>query len=279
MKYWYIEDAGGGCKAFSEVLVLVCEKPKRIYKKLLPLTWDKDLTMEEIARRKVVEMMAEAGVTENDYLYVCSGNIFHGLHKWLTANGYSWETIRMEGLAHEVAENAFLQQIISAGFPEGIKLEERNYKDFYRSVDVWLKEDPTRDRFIKDMSVRCKPAHQRYILKGNSGSARLCSRCRKKIHPYSPIVHFRFKEHGKKKSRYYHPKCSPVKPHKNKLKLANIYWENSTVKGVIIKARETMPCVICNKDVPVGTRAVHIWHEKKLIFGHMECFVHTDLPK
>jgi hypothetical protein len=272
MTNWYIEDAGGGCRAFSEVLVLVCEQPRRIYRRFLPLTWDKNITMEEMVLQKVLEMMEEAGTGRNDYFYVCSGNIFHGVHRWLTENGYRWETIRMEGLAHEVAENAFQQQITAAGFPAAVKLEERNYREFYRIVDAWLKEDPARRRFVKDMTVRSKPAHLRYQLKANAGSTRHCSRCRKKILPYTPVVQYRFREYGKKKSRFYHPECSPVKPHKNKLQTVHILWNNNFVQGVILKARETMPCMVCRRDVPAGVAAVHARTDKEFVFGHPECF-------
>ncbi|TYO97989.1 hypothetical protein [Desulfallas thermosapovorans] len=275
MLQWYIEDAGGGCRAFSEVLVLVCEQPRRIYKRYLPLTWDNKLSMEEVARRKVLEMMREAGVSRNDRLYVCSGNIFFGLHKWLTENGYQWETAKMEGLAHEVAESIFQQQIIAAGFPADIKLEERNYRDYYRQVDAWIKEDPARAKYIKDMKVRCKPDHTRYLLKGNAGSARTCSRCRKKIMPYSPIVHYRFREQGKKKSRFFHPGCSPVKPHKNKLHQVHIHWRGQELQGVVLPAREPLPCMVCGREVPAGTRAVYACRDKEIVFGHPACFEHT----
>ncbi|KAF1085591.1 hypothetical protein SPSYN_01734 [Sporotomaculum syntrophicum] len=276
MLQWYIEDAGGGCRSFPEVLVLVCENPQLIYQSFLPLTWDNKLSLEEIARQKVVEMMQQAGVTRDDYLYVCSGNIFFGLHKWLTENGYHWETVKMDGLAHEVAEQTFQQQIISAGFPADIRLEERNYRDFYRQVDSWIKEDPARFKYLKDAKVRCKPERLRYILKGNSGSARTCCKCRKKILPYSPIVQYRFREVGKKKSHYYHPDCSPVKPHKNKLQQANIDWQGEVLHGVILSARETLPCQICHQEVPAGSKAVHARRDKDFIFGHPECFKYVN---
>ncbi|MCL2337682.1 MAG: hypothetical protein FWC60_09705, partial [Firmicutes bacterium] len=158
MTNWYIEDAGGGCRAFSEVLVLVSEDPVRIYRRDLPLTWKNSITIEEMVLNKVMEMLDEAGVTQADYLYVCSSNLFYHLHKWLTDNGYRWETAKMDGLAHEMAERYFQEQIVQAGFPAQIQLEERNYREFYGFVDAWIKEDLSRRRFSKDMRVRCKPA-------------------------------------------------------------------------------------------------------------------------
>lgn len=273
---WYIEDAGGGCRAFPEVLVLVSENPRLIYRRFLPLTWDSNVSLEEMARRKVLEMMQEAGVTQDDYLYVCSGNIFFGLHKWLTENGYQWETFKMDGLAHEAAEQTFQQQIVSAGFSADIQLEDRNYRDYYRQVDAWIRADPARIKYVKDAKVRCKPERMRYLLKGNSGCARTCSKCRNKILPYSPIVQYRYRENGKKKSHYYHPDCSPIKPHKNRLQQADIDWQGEVLHGVILPARETLPCQICRQEVPIGTKAVHARRGKNFIFGHPECF--TKIP-
>ncbi len=276
MTKWYIEDAGGGCRAFSEVIVLVSEKPRRIFKRLLPLTWDKSITLEEMVCAKVLEMMQEAGVAKNDYIYVCSSNLFHKLHKWLTENGYSWEMTKMDGLAHEVAEKAFQNQIVRAGFPGDIQLVDRNYKEFYRLVEAWINEDETRSRFKKDMQVRCKPAQFKYILRANTGHARKCSRCRKNIPPYTPMVQYRFKEQGKKKSRYYHSACSPVKPHKNKWEPVEIVWNGKKMTGAVLPAKETTPCRVCNRDIPAGEKAVHALLEKEFVFGHTECFNSPD---
>jgi len=276
LKYWYVEDAGGGCRAFSEVLVLVCENPPRIYKRYLPLTWDKNITLEEMACRKVREMMREAGVTREDYLYVCSSNIFHRLHQWLTENGYRWETAHMDGLAHEVAEQAFQQQIIAAGFPADIKLEGRNYKEFYRLVNAWINQDPARRCFCKDMQVRCKPERLRYLLRANTGRARICSRCHKKIAPYSPMVQYRFKQYGKQKYRCYHPACSPVQPEKSKLEQIQFTWGNDTLHGAVLPAKETGTCIICGQSVAAGSKAVHAVSGNKIIFGHPACFTRVE---
>ena len=276
MTYWYVEDAGGGCRAFSEVLVLVSENPQRIYKRLLPLSWDKTITLEDMVCRTVLEMIEEAGVTRKDYLYVCSSNLFHDLHKWLTENGYHWETAKMDGLAHQVAENMFQSQIVEAGFPSDIQLEDRNYSSFYRLVDAWVREDNTRCRYVKDMGVRCKPPQFRYVLRANTGRTRKCSRCRKKITPYTPVVQYRFREQGKKKTRYYHAGCTPVEPHKNKLEPASIVWKEKTLAGVVLPARENRPCQVCHKEIPAGEKAVHACLEKELLFGHLECLTVPD---
>lgn len=272
MTYWYIEDAGGGCRAFSEVLVLVSEHPRRIHQRLLPLTWENSISVEEMVFKKVLEMIHEAGVTKEDFLYVCSSNLFYNLHKWLTDNGYHWEMAKMDGLAHEVAERSFQEQIVEAGFPSDIQLEERNYREFYRFVDAWIKEDSSRNRFIKDMRVRCKPAQFKYILRANTGHVRKCSRCREKIQPYTPMVQYRYREQGKKKSRYYHPGCTPVKPHKNKLEPVNIIWKEEALTGAVLPNKETKPCLVCQREIPAGDKAVHAFLGKEFIFGHRDCF-------
>ncbi len=272
MTYWYIEDAGGGCRAFSEVLVLVSENPVRIHRRTLPLTWESSITVEEMVFKKVMEMLNEAGVTKEDYLYVCSSNLFYHLHKWLTDNGYRWETAKMDGLAHEVAERYFQEQIVQAGFPAQIRLEERNYREFYGFVDAWIKEDLSRSRFIKDMRVRCKPAQFKYILRANTGHVRKCSRCRGKIQPFTPMVQYRYREQGKKKSRYYHPGCTPVKPHKNKLEPVELTWRNKNITGVMLANKEIKPCLICKREIAAGEKAVHAFCDQEFIFGHRDCF-------
>ena len=136
MKTWYVEDAGGGCLAFSEVLVLVCENPQEIYTARVPLTWEDDLTLEQMVSRLVIKMMEEAGVTKNDQLLVCSGNIFNDFHQWLTEEGYQWNYHKMDGLAHEVAEQTFYQQILDAGFPAFVHPSPGNYRLYYSFVET-----------------------------------------------------------------------------------------------------------------------------------------------
>lgn len=279
MKDWFIEDAGGGCRAFSEVLVLVCEEPRLIYKSFLPLTWSKGITMEEMACRKVIKMMQKAGVTRQDQLHVCTSNIFYGLHKWLDQNGYCWGPLKMDGLAHHVAEHTFNNQIFDAGFPAEIQLEERNYRDFYRRVDQWLKKDPHRACYLKDMEVRRKPEQLRYLLKGNSARTRICYHCKKKIMPYKPIVHYRSKEKGKKINRYFHPSCSPFEPSKNKLQQIWVHWAGEPVDGVILPARKPLPCMVCTREIPVGTAALHAKNGNVFLYGHPECFTPIDPSK
>ena len=120
MRQWYVEDAGGGCRAFSEIVVLVSEDPREIYWSAVPLTWSDNLSLEEVVCQQVITLMSQAGVTKEDQILVCSGNIFFGFHRWLNDHNYLWETAKMDGLAHEVAESLFSAQINAAGFPEEI---------------------------------------------------------------------------------------------------------------------------------------------------------------
>ena len=68
MKEWQVEDAGGGCRAFSEVIVLACPKTGEIYSSTIPLTWDDGTSLEEKACSKLIQMMLNARVARDDYL-------------------------------------------------------------------------------------------------------------------------------------------------------------------------------------------------------------------
>ena len=57
-------------------------------------------------------MMLNARVARDDYLYVCSGNIFHAFHSWLNENKYNWELSKIDGLAHERAEYLFTARLL-----------------------------------------------------------------------------------------------------------------------------------------------------------------------
>lgn len=274
MKEWQVEDAGGGCRAFSEVLVLVCEKTGEIYSSSLPLTWEDGFSMEEKACSILHEMMATAGVSKDDYIQVCSGNIFNAYHNWLEENGYNWDKVKIDGIAHDIAEEKFHQQIVEAGFPINTRLEERNYREYYRIIEKWVSEDPLRHVFFKDYEVRRKPAETRYLLKSNGGHTRTCKTCRKKIMPYTPIVVYRYRDKGRKIRSYFHPACTPVEPLKSTLETQVVNWGTSSIEGVILVCnnQEKRVCSVCKKPLNAGERTFYGYHDDQVIAGHLCCF-------
>ncbi|WP_194174930.1 hypothetical protein [Desulfofundulus thermobenzoicus] len=271
MKVWFVEDAGGGCRAFSEVVVLVCENPLKKYVARVPLTWNTRESLEEVVLRLMIDLMYRAGVSREDRILVCSGNIFHAFHRWLTEKGYNWEYARMEGLAHDIAEDEFQRQITAAGFPRQIHLVERNYRDFYRQVEKWVMQQPEPQRFLKDREVRQKPVETRYTLKSNYARTRRCSTCRKPILPFTPMVEYRATREGKRIRHYYHPSCSPVRPLKNKLLTGSAQWADGEVRGIIIPCRVDSPCHWCDRIIPAGETAFYGYAGDKLLTGHMDC--------
>lgn len=273
MKEWQVEDAGGGCRAFSEVVVLVCEQTGEKYFSLLPLTWEDGSSMEEKACSLIVSMMNRAGVTGDDRLLVCSGNIFHAFHNWLDENGYNWEKSKIDGMAHDVAEEIFHRQVINAGFTEEIQLVERNYRDYYRVIEEWVAGDPLRHIFYKNREVRRKPAETRYLLKSNGSHTRSCLQCRKKIRPYTPVVVYRSRENGRRIRRYFHPACTPVTPLKSTLETSIITWNTSRIEGVILNFNEKdRVCPVCGQSITTGERTFYGYLNDRMVAGHLACF-------
>lgn len=273
MKEWHVEDAGGGCRAFSEVLVLVCEDTREKYTTLLPLTWDDGYSLEEKACIHLTGLMEQAKISKDDHIVVCSGNIFHTYHRWLNEGGYSWETGKIDGFAHELAEHLFHIQTVKAGFPPEIKLIERNYRDYYSQIEKWVAAEPERQVYWKDREVRRKPAETRYILKANGSHSRSCQHCHEKIKPYTPMVFYRYRENGRRIRKYYHPQCSPVTPLKSTLETAAFKLDATVVEGVILAARETSAgCPLCGQPLEAGTKAFYGYINDRLIAGHLACF-------
>ena len=272
LRTWYIEDAGGGCKAFPEIVVLVSEEPQEIHTATIPLTWESGESYEELVRKKVVTMMSEAGVSKEDHILVCSGNIFYGLHAWLSQEKYQWETTKMDGLAHEVAEDTFYQQIVKAGFPPHIKMIDRNYKDFYHEVEKWVQEEESRHLYLKDRLVRQKPLKSRYLLRGNGSHQLHCSHCKKTIMPYTPMVEVKYRQKGKKIKKQFHPICSPIEPTKNKLKSFIGILHHKPVTGILAVNKTETCCSICQQPISLGEEAFFFYPQKTtLAVCHLSC--------
>jgi hypothetical protein len=273
LKEWHVEDAGGGCKAFSEILVLVCEETRELFATALPLTWDDGYSFEEKACSQLTGLMEKARVQKSDHLVVCSGNIFNSYHNWLNENGYSWDIGKIDGLAHDLAEYLFHTQAIEAGFPPELQLVERNYREYYSLIEKWVGAEPERQIFWKDREVRRKPAQTRYILKCNSGHSRSCQQCRQKIRPYAPIVVYRYRENGRRIKKYYHPACTPVTPLKSTLETLVVNWDSTKVEGVIlITKEEKRTCSICGQTVDPGEHTFYGYINDQVITGHPACF-------
>ncbi|WP_031518026.1 hypothetical protein [Desulfofalx alkaliphila] len=273
MRTWYIEDAGGGCRAFSEVLVLVSEEPQEVYSVKLPLTWNEDIGMSEMACRLMIGLMKKAGVSKSDRVLVCSGNIFHTLHQWLEKEGYNWETAKMDGIAHHSAEEAFYKQLVEAGVPANFKLEDRDYRTFYRQVEKWVKSQPDPARYWKDREARMAPAKTRYRLRNTFARPRKCHKCKGKILPYSPMVEYRLRHKGKKTRHYFHPACSPMEPYKGKLDYATVKVDGQEVEGIILPCKEESPCPVCGRPIKAGERAFYGYLGDILVFGHLPCLL------
>lgn len=273
MKTWYIEDAGGGCRAFSEVLVLVCEEPRTVFSARVPLTWQENITLEQMAGRLVRKMMEEAGVTKKDCLLVCSGNIFHDLHRWLTEEQYNWELHKMDGLAHQIAEDLFYQQLLEAGFPSFVRPSDNNYRLFYSFIERWVAQDEQRQKYLKDRICRAKPAELHYTLRGNNHRRQFCHKCRQEIAAYRPLVEYSFKQNGCRRRQYFHPGCSPVEPGKIKLRTTVVCYKGQEWEAVRrMTGKPGMNCSVCGEELLPDREALH-WYDadNHLRHGHPEC--------
>ncbi len=280
MKTWYIEDAGGGCKAFSEVIVLVCEDPQEIYISQIPLFWEGLESLEEKVLQAALEIMQKAGVQKTDQLLVCSGNIFFALHEWLTQNQYNWETTKMEGLAHYTAEESFQQQLVKAGFPPYLKLAGREYREFYQIIEAWVRSDPQRKIYLKNQQIRRRERKNKYTLKANGYHATHCSKCHRIILPYSSMIEIHYRQRGKKIQKHYHLQCTPEQPKKFNLITASLSLEESEFTAVQAKNREVESCYLCHKPLNKGEIAFFGYLKQKLIAIHPDCLPpHTRITK
>jgi len=270
---WYIEDAGGGCQAFSEVLVLVSPEPLEVYSARIPLTWEENLTWEQMACKLVKEMLEKAGVSKEDNLLVCPGNIFNELHAWLTAEGFNWKYHRMEGLPHQVAEEAFYQQLLEAGFPSYIRPSDHNYRLFYAFVDKWIEQDPERKKYLKDRSRRLKPPEQHYTLRANGNRPAVCQECKEIIRPFEAVVEYRFKKNSHRCRVYFHPACSPLPPGKNRLETATINIKGQQITATLRScASQELPCCCCRQPIRAGEKSLHWYENDRLYHCHLNCY-------
>lgn len=276
MKTWFVEDAGGGCRAFGEVVVLVCEETNEIYCARIPVTWSDKIGWEELVCQSLLKLMEKAGANKDDQYLVCSGNIFHTYHRHLTEQGYNWQTHKMDGLAHDAAESEFHRMVVEAGFPDDIKLQERDYRSYYNAIEKWVGQNNARkEKYWKDREVRKKPAQPRYVLKNTASKPKNCHACNKAILPYSPAVELKFRKDGRKFRYFFHPDCCPATSVKSQLDQLEVQWKDGKLTGILIPCPAEIHCSICEQPVEEGEKTFYAYENGKLLCGHPSCFNST----
>lgn len=129
-----IDDAGGGCFIGPEILVIHRLETGDIrYLDIPPQVRERVLYATKILRKVFRDLV----ISKTETIKLCRGEIFDLFQACLEDDGYRVSREKVSAATDRLAEERFLEILYSYGFPRDVKLEGRNYQEFYEQVSLW----------------------------------------------------------------------------------------------------------------------------------------------
>ncbi|NLY73846.1 MAG: hypothetical protein GX075_00890 [Firmicutes bacterium] len=150
-----IDDAGGGCFIGPEVLVIHRLETKEAWYLMIPPSVVKRV---EYATTLLKKAFRDLGVTKEEPVRLCRGEIFDPFQKYLEERQYQVVREKVSASTDQLAETKFMDILHSYGFPRELALEQRNYHDFYEMVAFWYYSCKQRKKGIR--KARLQPPYR-----------------------------------------------------------------------------------------------------------------------
>jgi hypothetical protein len=130
-----VDDAGGGCFVGPEVLVIHdLESGKALFRYVDPTVIER---VKE-ATRLLKQSFRDLKITKATPVRLCRGEIFDLFQKYLEEHGYNVVREKVSDATDHLAEARFMDILYSYGLPREIRLEGRNYPQFYQLIGCWF---------------------------------------------------------------------------------------------------------------------------------------------
>lgn len=129
-----VDDAGGGCFIGPEVMVVHCLDTGKAWFFYIPPSNNDRI---EYAAKILTTAFQELGISNQEKVRLCRGELFNLLEINLKARGYSVVREKVSQATDQLAEAKFLDILYSYGFPRNLSLVNRNYQELYELVAYW----------------------------------------------------------------------------------------------------------------------------------------------
>jgi hypothetical protein len=130
-----VDDAGGGCFVGPEVLVIHdLESGKALFRYVDPTVIERVTE----ATRLLKQSFKDLRIVKSTPVRLCRGEIFDPFQKHLEEHGYNVVREKVSDATDHLAEVRFMDILYSYGLPLGIRLEGRNYPQFYQLIGCWF---------------------------------------------------------------------------------------------------------------------------------------------
>jgi hypothetical protein len=162
-----IDDSGSGSPVGSVGIGVLRSQTDEYYFELIPVSYFQGgKAGAKEYRKQVLPIVARAferlGVSRNEPIEVCRGDIFTTLKIWLTECGYSWGEAKIEGRLQELVEDSYSNYLVQLGVPRQVIDTSDDYKSLNKKLELWVGES------FKERAPVCK--------QWGKGWQRICAR-------------------------------------------------------------------------------------------------------
>lgn len=155
-----VDDAGGGCFLGPEVLVIHrLETDETWYLLIAPEIYERV----RFATKLLKKAFRELRISAAEPVRLCRGEIFDEFQQYLEGQGFQVIREKVSAATDSLAEAKFMEILYSYGFPSKLKLENRNYRQFYDLVSFWYYSQPQVQK-RKIRKVRLRPPHRSRMI-------------------------------------------------------------------------------------------------------------------
>jgi len=140
-----IDDAGSGSLIGGTGIGVMRTETKEYIFRVIPLylfqePYFQEKKYQHYVIRIVRRAFKELKVSKEEPIRVCRGYIFDELRRWLTQEGYTWESTKIEGLLQEKVEESFSRYVIHLGLPRNFVQHAKYAFGFHRLLK-WVFAD------------------------------------------------------------------------------------------------------------------------------------------
>lgn len=149
-----IDDAGSGSLIGGTGIGIMRTETSEYLFKVIPMFCFREKNFAEKKYQdyviKIIQFaFKKLNVSKAEPIYVCQGYVFDTLRKWLTHEGYYWQSTKIEGRLQQQVEASFQEYVINLGLPKDFVQHARYAFGFHRLLKWVFADFANRNKLCK----------------------------------------------------------------------------------------------------------------------------------
>ena len=195
-----IDDAGSGSLIGGTGIGLMRTDTKEYIFRIIPLALFLDPHFREKKYQKYVIKIVRSAfsklkVSKEEPIRLCRGYVFDELRHWLTEQGYTWESTKIEGSLQHQVEDSFSKYVICLGLPRDFVQHAKYAFGFHRLLKWVFADFDNRAHLCKSgwKSWSKWSTAEQAVTAGLANKAVYCLKCGELIKKGEKIMTIKYK--------------------------------------------------------------------------------------